>query len=216
MRLRERREYRPRVLVLSAEVDWSLDDARPRGRYSALTRSTLDRTLRYSLRERMADEGTFIGEVQRGWQRFWRLSWWWKGPSLGGVALLALIIIGVATGGGGDDNKSAAEKPTATASPTTATPRSATATATATTTVTATVAPTTAPTAVPTVPPTVPPTQPPPPPPTIAPTQPPAYDYACEANASCNCSDFPTHAEAQRIFEKHGGSPAYNWAGLDH
>jgi len=63
-------------------------------------------------------------------------------------------------------------------------------------------------------------TEPPAPAPTTvvtqqpAPTQPPApaYDYACEAGASCNCSDFPTHAEAQRIYELHGGN---NWAGLD-
>jgi len=41
-----------------------------------------------------------------------------------------------------------------------------------------------------------------------------AGQYPCEGS-DCNCSDFPTHAEAQRIFEKHGGSPSYNWSGLD-
>jgi len=39
-------------------------------------------------------------------------------------------------------------------------------------------------------------------------------EYPCEAS-DCNCSDFPTHAEAQRIFEKHGGSRTNNWSGLD-
>ena len=40
------------------------------------------------------------------------------------------------------------------------------------------------------------------------------FEYPCETS-DCNCPDFPTHAEAQRIFEKHGGSPGYNWSGLD-
>lgn len=31
-----------------------------------------------------------------------------------------------------------------------------------------------------------------------------------------NCSDFPTHAAAQRWFDQHGGSPANDVAGLDH
>jgi len=39
-------------------------------------------------------------------------------------------------------------------------------------------------------------------------------DYPCEAG-DCNCADFPSHAEAQRVFEKHGGGPANNWSGLD-
>jgi hypothetical protein len=30
-----------------------------------------------------------------------------------------------------------------------------------------------------------------------------------------NCSDFPTHAAAQRWFEQHGGSPSSDVAGLD-
>src|SRR5262249_31667040 len=57
--------------------------------------------------------------------------------------------------------------------------------------------------------------------PAIAPTEPvlppPAVDgatYPCEAS-DCNCADFPSHAEAQRVFEKHGGSPSNNWSGLD-
>lgn len=52
----------------------------------------------------MAGEGTFIGEVQRGWQRFWRLSWWWKGPILGGGGfVLVIIVVSVATGGTGNE-----------------------------------------------------------------------------------------------------------------
>jgi len=52
----------------------------------------------------MADEGTFLGELQRGWQRFWRLSWWWKGPILGGGGFVLLIIVAsVATGGTSDE-----------------------------------------------------------------------------------------------------------------
>lgn len=55
--------------------------------------------------------------------------------------------------------------------------------------------------------------QPPPPPPPAPPvTQ--GYEYACEATDR-NCADFPAHAEAQRIFLKHGGSPTNNWSGLD-
>ena len=84
------------------------------------------------------------------------------------------------------------------------------------------------PTAVPSTPPTaprqtatsVPPTATPRPPAAPAPATappPPSADgivYPCEAS-DCNCSDFPSHAEAQRVFEKHGGSPANNWSRLD-
>ena len=38
--------------------------------------------------------------------------------------------------------------------------------------------------------------------------------YACEAS-NCACADFPSRAEAQRVFVKHGGSPASNWSTLD-
>jgi hypothetical protein len=34
--------------------------------------------------------------------------------------------------------------------------------------------------------------------------------------ADVNCSDFSTHAAAQRWFEQHGGSPSNDVAGLDH
>jgi hypothetical protein len=54
----------------------------------------------------MAKEGTFIGELQRGWARFWHLSWWWKGPVLGIVAFVVLVGIAAAAGGGGEEDKS--------------------------------------------------------------------------------------------------------------
>lgn len=63
----------------------------------------------------MAKEGTFIGEVQRAWSRFWGLSWKWKGPVLG---VLALIIIAAVSGGGSDDAPQQAS-PDATETPTT-------------------------------------------------------------------------------------------------
>ncbi len=57
------------------------------------------------------------------------------------------------------------------------------------------------------------PTQaPPPPPPTVASGG--DATYPCEAT-DCNCPDFPSHAEAQRVFVKHGGSPTNNWSKLD-
>lgn len=52
----------------------------------------------------MAEPGTFIGEVQRGVQRFWGLSWWWKGPILAVVVLLAVGMIAAVAGGGDDDS----------------------------------------------------------------------------------------------------------------
>ena len=51
------------------------------------------------------------------------------------------------------------------------------------------------------------------PPPPVPPSSG-VYEYPCEAS-DCNCADFPSHAEAQRIFLKHGGSPANNWSRLD-
>lgn len=63
-------------------------------------------------------------------------------------------------------------------------------------------------------PPVVPPVVPPVPPPALAPPVTQGYEYPCEAS-DCNCADFPSHAAAQRIFLKHGGSPANNWSRLD-
>lgn len=53
-------------------------------------------------------------------------------------------------------------------------------------------------------------------PPAPEPTEPPrpatgGIVYPCEAG-DCNCSDFPSHAEAQRVYNMHGGN---NWSGLD-
>jgi hypothetical protein len=150
--------------------------------------------------------------IRNGWTRFWGWSWWAKGPILAVVAFFGIGIVGAIAGGGGDDSKddsggvaeaTASKGPEETREPTEEPTREPTAEPTE--------APTAEPTAQPTPVPTAAPTQPP-----AQPTQPPAVsEYPCEADASCNCSDFPTHAEAQRIFEKHGGSPSNDWAGLD-
>ena len=61
-----------------------------------------------------------------------------------------------------------------------------------------------------------PPSVPPPvaPPPAVVPPSSSGNEYPCEAS-DCNCANFPSHAEAQRIFLKHGGSPSNNWSRLD-
>ena len=69
----------------------------------------------------MREQGTFLGEVERGWQRFWGLSWWWKGPIIGFVAFFLLGAV-VSIFGGGDEDESASSvestsSPTITASP---------------------------------------------------------------------------------------------------
>lgn len=51
----------------------------------------------------MAEQGTFLGEVQRGWTRFWGTSWKVKGPVLGVVAILVIAGMSGATGGDTDD-----------------------------------------------------------------------------------------------------------------
>lgn len=43
-----------------------------------------------------------MGELQRGWERFWKLPWWWKGPILGFIALVLVGAAGSIVGGGGD------------------------------------------------------------------------------------------------------------------
>jgi hypothetical protein len=45
--------------------------------------------------------GSMAYEMKTRLRRFWRLSWWWKGPTLGGSALVALIIVATVAGGGG-------------------------------------------------------------------------------------------------------------------
>lgn len=46
----------------------------------------------------MAEQGTFKGEVQRGWRRFWASSWKVKGPVVAVVAILVVGGIGAAIG----------------------------------------------------------------------------------------------------------------------
>ncbi len=139
----------------------------------------------------------------------------WRIVGLGVVGLL--LIVALAACGSGDSANTSGSASTSPKASATAGSTSGTVTATPEATAAPTAQPTQAPTAVPTAAPTAAPTPVPTAPPTQAPivTQPPAQSYACEAGATCNCSDFPTHAEAQRIFELHGGSPSNNWAGLD-
>jgi hypothetical protein len=100
----------------------------------------------------MAKQGTFLGELQRGWHRFWRLSWWWKGPFLGIVAIFVLGGIASAAGGGSEDKSalSATEEATerATQKPVATATKRATAEPTERATERVTAAPTPAPTVV--------------------------------------------------------------------
>ena len=48
--------------------------------------------------------GSVVYEFGAAWRRFWGLSWWWKGPALGGVAFIALIIAGNVADREDDDN----------------------------------------------------------------------------------------------------------------
>lgn len=66
----------------------------------------------------MAETGTFLGELQRGWQRFWGLSWWWKGPIIAGVAVIVVIIIAAVASGDDEDTSDAEVRATATSTPT--------------------------------------------------------------------------------------------------
>ncbi len=70
------------------------------------------------------------------WRRFWALSWWWKGPTLGVTTFIALIVV-VSVVNGGEDGASEDGEPTPTATGETPTPSP-------------TVVPTEAPTATPT------------------------------------------------------------------
>ena len=57
-----------------------------------------------------------LAEYRKGWQRFWALSLWWKGPILGVTAFIVLIVgIAVASGGGNNDMEGQEPTPTATA-----------------------------------------------------------------------------------------------------
>lgn len=62
----------------------------------------------------MAEQGTFLGEVQRGFARFWGLPWKWKGPVLG---FLALVVLVIAVPGTEDDTPPASADVESTATP---------------------------------------------------------------------------------------------------
>jgi len=66
----------------------------------------------------VAEPGTVIGEFQRGWERFWRLSWWRKGPIIGFGAFILLGIVAAIAGGGEEDDSEPAVQATRTAAPT--------------------------------------------------------------------------------------------------
>ncbi len=69
----------------------------------------------------MAEGGTPLGELQRGWQRFWGLSWWWKGPIIGFVAFVVVGIV-VSVAGGGDNDGSDSQVADTTPTPAEVTP----------------------------------------------------------------------------------------------
>ena len=152
-----------------------------------------------------------LQEYRKGWQRFWALSWWWKGPILCFTAFIVLIV-GIAVASGGTENDTEGQEPTPTATTVTPTP-----------TPSATVIPTEIPTPEPTPTPSpiaestpIPePTQSPAPAP--APTTPPAPEPTptpapqsglpdC-VNSDCDCGDFATWAEAKFIFDAYPGDP---------
>ena len=58
-----------------------------------------------------------LEEVRKAWQRFWSLSWWWKGPTLGVTAFIVLIV-GIAVASGGGDKDTEGGEPATTATPT--------------------------------------------------------------------------------------------------
>lgn len=121
-----------------------------------------------------------LEETRKGWQRFWALSWWWKGPALGVTAFIVLIV-GIVVASGGSDNDTEGREPTPTA--TTATPTSLPSvipTEISTPESTPTLSPT--PDSTPTPEPTQPPAPTPPPP--LEPTPPP------QANCDPSYPDF--------------------------
>lgn len=46
-------------------------------------------------------------------------------------------------------------------------------------------------------------------------TTPPGGTIVCNCSIDYNCSDFSTHNEAHACFDSCGGSPNYNWSGMD-
>ena len=65
----------------------------------------------------MREKGTFLGEIERGWQRFWGLSWWWKGPVIGVVAVVLVGGIASIFDGGNEDESALLVDATVTSSP---------------------------------------------------------------------------------------------------
>lgn len=147
-----------------------------------------------------------IQQYRDGWRRFWALSWWWKGPILGGTAFITLIVgLAVASGGDGDDTEvlEATREPTPTV--TAVTP---TTVPSPTTIPTDASSPTPKPTATegalgeveepaptpkPTQPPPPQPTPTSPPPPQPTPTQPPPPQPTPTSPPSVNCDpSYPT------------------------
>lgn len=46
-------------------------------------------------------------------------------------------------------------------------------------------------------------------------TAPPGGNSLCNCSIDYDCGDFSTHASAQACFSSCGGSPTYNWSGMD-
>lgn len=111
-----------------------------------------------------------VEELRKARERFWALSWWWKGGTFAVTGFILLAIIASATGGGDEASDDGTTTPTPTVLASETEPPSATgsptASATATASTTASPTPSASPTAEPTQPPTAAPTQPP----TAAPT----------------------------------------------
>lgn len=55
----------------------------------------------------MAEQGTLIGELERGWRRLLGLSWKWKVPALIILTFIVIGAIGAATDSGEDDTEPA-------------------------------------------------------------------------------------------------------------
>ena len=114
-----------------------------------------------------------IDELRKAWERFWALSWWWKGGAFGVTGFILLAIIASATGGGDEDSDDGTATPTPTVSATETATESTTASPSPTASQTASPSPSPSPTVVATPPPTAAPTQPPAQPPAAVPTDPP-------------------------------------------
>ena len=126
-----------------------------------------------------------LEEIRKGWQRFWALSWWWKGPILGVTAFIVLLV-GIAVAGSGDNDTvvlEATQVPSPTPATATPTPKPSPATPTPSQEPTATTTP--APTQEPQ--PTPQPTAPPTPKPTPEPTPAPAPITSCDPSYPSVC-----------------------------